>query len=174
MIRVIDVDYISDIKLALAFNDGFEGVADLRELFSKEPFSNFADNFLCFSLSKGTLCWGDNMHINPEYLREISEYRPTDNVYIDPNNPIDVLTAAFRESLEEDNPTILQAALRGYAEKIGISNIVRDSGIRSRSSAYKSISDSGSPKWETIIKLAHSIIKLEDASHKKDAAYTPA
>jgi len=37
----------------------------------------------------------------------------TGNQYIDPHNPLEVITAAFQESLREDDPTILQAALRG-------------------------------------------------------------
>ena len=88
----------------------------------------------------------------------------TGNQYIDPHNPLEVITAAFQESLREDDPTILQAALRGYAEQMGMSNLIKDTG-KSRSSAYKSLASSGSPKWETIVKLAHSIIKLSDAAH---------
>jgi hypothetical protein len=37
MLKIIDVDYIEDFKLALAFNDGFEGI-DLTKLFSNPPF----------------------------------------------------------------------------------------------------------------------------------------
>lgn len=164
MIKIIDVDYIEDFKLALAFSDGFEGIADLAELFTTLPFSQFTENFLNFSLSDGTLCWGGEAHVSPNYLREIAKAQLTGNRYLDPHNPLEVITAAFQESLREDDPTILQAALRGYAEQIGMSNLVKDTG-KSRSSAYKSLAPSGSPKWETIVKLAHSIIKLPDSTH---------
>lgn len=163
MLKIIDVDHVEDFKLALAFNDGFEGIVDLQAMFSQEPFSRFAGNFLSFSLADGTLRWADNP-ISPDYLRDIAESCPTDTVYVDPNDPLDVITAAFRESLEEDDPSILQAVLRGYAEKIGMAKVVNDAGIRSRTSVYKSLSKTGSPKWETIVKLAHSIIKLKDDS----------
>ncbi|MEN9460564.1 MAG: hypothetical protein RIS84_584 [Pseudomonadota bacterium] len=164
MLKIIDVDHIEDFKLALAFSDGFEGIADLVEIFAKLPFSQFAGNFLNFSLSDGTLCWGGEAHISPDYLREMAKAQLTGNQYIDPHNPLEVITAAFQESLREDDPTILQAALRGYAEQMGMSNLVKDTG-KSRSSAYKSLAPSGSPKWETIVKLAHSIIKLSDTAH---------
>jgi probable addiction module antidote protein len=164
MLKIIDVDYIEDFKLALAFNDGFEGIVDLTELFSNPPFEQLAEQFLNFSLTEGTLCWQGDMHVSPDYLRDIAIAQPTDNIYIDPNNPLDVITQAFRDSLTEDDPTILQAALRGYADKLGMSNLVQNAGIKSRTSAYKSLSQQGSPKWETIVKLAHSVISLENQS----------
>jgi DNA-binding phage protein len=160
MNTIIDVDYMDGFKLILTFNNGVEGIVDLKELFTKEPLNCFSDDFLSFSLTSGTLRWGEE-HISPDYLWEIAENKQvTNNVYVDPNNPLAVITKAFQESLEEDDPTILQAALRGYAEKIGMSNLIKDSEIKSRTSAYKSLSQSGSPKWETIVKLANSIIKL--------------
>ena len=161
MLKIIDVDFIDNFRLALAFNDGFEGIVDLEELFSKSPFEQLAQQFLNFSLTQDTLCWGD-MHVSPNYLRDIAIAQPTDNVYIDPNNPLEVITKAFQDSLIEDDPTILQAALRGYADKLGMSNLVQNAGVKSRTSAYKSLSQQGSPKWETIVKLAHSVISLEN------------
>ena len=80
------------------------------------------------------------------------------------------LTEYLREIAEEDDPTILQAALRGYAKELGMSNLVRDAGIKSRSSAYKSLSETGSPKWETLVKLAHSIIELSKQEQDKTLA----
>lgn len=161
MVSIIDVDYVNDFKLALTFSNGIEGIADL-ELFYKEHLNGVNNDFLSFSLTEGTLCWAGKK-VSPEYLWEIStEKCAAKKDYVNPGNPIDVITKAFQESLEEDDPTILQAALRGYAEKIGLSNLVREAGIKSRTSAYKSLSQSGSPKWETIVKLASSIIKLSD------------
>jgi DNA-binding phage protein len=160
MNKIVDVDHIVGFKLALTFSNNIEGIVDLEELFTKEPLRQFSDNFLSFSLANGTLRWGDE-YISQDYLWEIAEEKQvTANVYINPNDPLAVITKAFQESLIEDDPTILQAALRGYAEKIGMSNLVKNSEIKSRTSAYKSVSESGSPKWETIVKLANSILKL--------------
>lgn len=164
MIKIIDVDYIEDFKLALAFSDGFEGIADLTGVFAKLPFSQFAGSFLNFSLSDGALCWGGEAHISSDYLRKITKGQMTHNQHINPHDPLEVITAAFQESLREDDPTILQAALRGYAEQMGMSNLVKDTG-KSRSSAYKSLAPSGSPKWETIVKLAHNIIKFPNVTN---------
>lgn len=160
MNNIIDVDHIADFKLILTFSNNVEGVVDLEELFTKEPLNKFSDNFLRFSLANGTLRWGDE-YVSQEYLWEIAkEKQITNNVYVNPNDALAVITKAFQESLVEDDPAILQAALRAYADKIGMSNLVKNSEIKSRTSAYKSISESGSPKWETIVKLANSIIKL--------------
>ncbi|AUI69245.1 DUF2442 domain-containing protein [Beggiatoa leptomitoformis] len=38
MLQIIDVDYIEDFRLALAFSDGFEGIVDLKDIFSSHPF----------------------------------------------------------------------------------------------------------------------------------------
>jgi probable addiction module antidote protein len=161
---IIDVEPVDGFKLALAFKDGFEGIVDLEELFKKEPFNKYQDNFLYFSLENGTLCWGDDLHLSPNYLRSLSKEHKTGHHYIDANNPIEVITKAFQESLEEDDPSILLAALRGYADKLGMSTLVKESGIKSRSSAYKSLSESGSSKWDTIVKLAHTILKLHNTA----------
>jgi DNA-binding phage protein len=162
MKRIIDVDYIDEFKLTIIFNNSIEGIVDLKELFTKEPLIQFSDKFLNFGLINGTLCWGDE-YISPDYLWEVAENKQvTDTILIDPHDPLAVITQAFQESLEEDDPTILQAALRGYADKIGMSNLIKESNVKSRTSAYKSLSQSGSPKWETIVKLANSIIKLSN------------
>jgi hypothetical protein len=157
MLKIIEVNYINNYKLELAFNDGFEGVVDLEDLFTKEPFNQFADQFLSFSLMDGALWW-DDMRISPDYLKEIATPCFTGTLHIDPNNPLDVITMAFRESLEENDPTILQANLRGYVEKTGMSNPTKK---RNNTHNYLSPVDSSQPKWETIVKLAHSIINLQ-------------
>ncbi|ALG68425.2 DNA-binding protein [Beggiatoa leptomitoformis] len=87
-------------------------------------------------------------------------------IYINPHDPLAIITAAFQDSLIEDDPSILQAALKSYADQIGMSSLIKESGIKSRSSAYKSLASSGSPKWETIVKIAHSIIQIARACHQ--------
>lgn len=170
MLKIVNVDYISDFKLILAFNDGFEGIVNLETLFSEDPFNQFKDDFLCFSLTDGTLCWGSDMHISPEYLRGIAKEHSTGNLYIDPNNPLEVITKAFQESLEEDDPAILQAALRDYAEKLGMSNSARTVNVKNCSNACRAFAETSSPKWETLVKLANSIIELSKHEQNKTSA----
>ncbi|GGO83956.1 hypothetical protein GCM10011348_29080 [Marinobacterium nitratireducens] len=160
MIRVVDVDYIDGFRLHLVFSDGFAGEVDLADEFSKSPFDAFAHDFKRFALADGTLCWGDDGHIAPEYLREVARGDFTDAELINPTDPASVLSAAFRDSIEEGDITILQAAIRGFSDELGMARIVEEAGIKSRPSAYKTISSS-SPKLETIVKMCHAILKID-------------
>lgn len=159
MTRIVDVDYLGEFKLHLVFSDGFEGEADLANVFAKPLFNAHADDFTSFTLTEETLCWGNDGYLSPQMLREITEGDFTAE-FIDANDPVAILTAAFRESLEEDDPNILKAAVKGYADERGMTSVVNKAGIRSRSSAYKSVDPGHSPKLETIIKMCSAIVSM--------------
>jgi DNA-binding phage protein len=161
-IEIIDVEYLTNYQLQLAFNDGFEGIVDLTQIINTDPFKSLKQKFIHFSLTfEGNLEWDDNLILEAGYLRSIAQENNTGRTYLDPSNTLQILTQAFQESLTENDPTIFQAALKGYVEKIGMSKITETAGIKSRASAYKSLSSDHSPKWDTIVKLAHSIMEIE-------------
>lgn len=161
MIRVIDVDYIKDFCLHLVFSDGFAGEVDLAEVFSKPPFEAFADSFKQFALTEDTLCWGEDAHLAPEFLRQTARGTFTDTEVINASDPASVLAAAFKDAIEEGDITILQAAIRGFSEELGMARIVREAGIKSRTSAYKTIETGTAPKLDTIVKMCHAILQIE-------------
>ena len=168
MIHVVDVEHIDGYKLFLKFSDGFAGVADLSKLFESSPLNQFADNFLSFSLTD-TLCWGDDTHIAPEKLREITEGTYYKVKSVNPNDPIEVITQAFRESLEEGDSSILKAALKNYADETGFKKVIDTAKIKSRSSAYRSLSDttSTSPRLDTILSIGNAISELVSEASKQ-------
>ncbi len=72
MLKVIDVDFVSDHTLELTFNDGYQGYADLSVYFKKAPFSKIKD-FKRFSLTRdGSLNWDGN-ELSAATLRDITK-----------------------------------------------------------------------------------------------------
>ena len=119
MLKIVDVDVISDHALALTFSDGYQGHADLAAYFSKPPFSEIKD-FKRFSLTpEGSLNWSGN-ELSAATLRTITkgEQKPAD-VFFNVQEMEAVIKQASWESMKEGRPDILQAAIRSYVEQFG-------------------------------------------------------
>ncbi len=62
------------------------------------------------------------------------------------------VVAYLNAALEENDPTILQAALGDVAKARGMASIARQAGV-GRESLYKSLSETGNPSWQTVAKV---------------------
>lgn len=62
------------------------------------------------------------------------------------------IAAYLNAALEENDPTILQAALGDVAKARGMASIARQAGV-GRESLYKSLSETGNPSWQTVTKV---------------------
>ncbi|MFM2480126.1 DUF2442 domain-containing protein [Celerinatantimonas sp. YJH-8] len=160
MLKIIDVDWLHDHVLELTFNDGFHGKADLSDYFQKPPFDQISD-FICFALTaEGALRW-DDAELSATTLRAITqgELQPISNV-VNVEEMEAVLKQAAWESMQEDRPDILQAALRAYVEQLGHKRVTERAGIKSRTSAYRSLDSKTKPNFGTLVKLGHAVIEL--------------
>ena len=116
MLKVIDVEWNGDQKLQLAFNDGYQGLADLSLYFSKRPFSQVKD-FKKFSLTAdGSLNWCGK-ELSAATLRAIiqGEHKTLESSF-DVKDMETVIKQASWDSMQEGRPDILQAAVRSYVE----------------------------------------------------------
>ena len=73
MLRVKDVDYQGDYKLALTFSDGVHKVVDLEPHLKGEAFGSLRDKdqFIQYALTPVTIQWANGADLAPEYLYEI-------------------------------------------------------------------------------------------------------
>lgn len=77
MLKIIDTDYLNDLKIRLTFSDGKIKIFDGNDL--EGSVYNSIKNpsaFVCFGLEHGTLVWMDGNYeidASPEYLYEISK-----------------------------------------------------------------------------------------------------
>ena len=73
MLRVKDVDYQGDYRLALTFSDGVLKVVDLEPYLTGEVFGALHDNeqFIQYALTPVTIEWANGADLAPEYLYEI-------------------------------------------------------------------------------------------------------
>lgn len=62
------------------------------------------------------------------------------------------VVAYLNAALEENDPTILQAALGDVAKARGMASIARQARV-GRESLYKSLSETGNPSWQTVTKV---------------------
>jgi DNA-binding phage protein len=160
MLKIIDVDWVKDHTLALTFSDGFEGKADLSEYFSIPPFANVKD-FKRFALTAdGALNWSGN-ELASSTLRGITKgaYQ-TSNVRFDVEQMEEVIKQASWDSMKEGRPDILQAAIRSYVEIFGHRVVIARAGIKSRTSAYRSLKPETKPNFATLVQLAHAVIEI--------------
>lgn len=159
-IKVIDVDFLSDHVLELTFNDGYQGLADLLEYFSHAPFSEIKD-FKRFSLTpEGSLNWEGN-ELSAATLRAITKgQQKSIDVFFNVQEMEAVIKQAAWESMKEDRPDILQAAIRSYVEQFGHSQVIAKAGIKSRTSAYRSLKPETKPNFGTLVHLGHAVIEL--------------
>lgn len=73
MLRVIDVDYISDYKLLVTFSDGNRKIVNLEPYLKGEVFGELLDKekFVQYGLTRVTIEWANGADIAPEFLYEI-------------------------------------------------------------------------------------------------------
>lgn len=164
MLKIIDVDLIEPYKLALIFSDGFQGIADLSAYFSKAPFSGIK-NFQKFSLTAdGALNWSGN-ELSASTLRAVTKgVQKTAAFSFNVQEMEDVIKQASWDSMQEGRPDILQAAIRSYVEQFGHSQVIAKAGIKSRTSAYRSLKPQTTPNFATLVQLGHAVIELAKES----------
>jgi hypothetical protein len=73
MLHISDAEYLGEYRLRVVFNDGREGVADLRPMVFDEPRPVFAplkdlSGFRQFFIEHGGLCWPGGLDVAPEYI----------------------------------------------------------------------------------------------------------
>ena len=74
MLHITDAEYLDDYRVRVVFNNGREGVADLRPMiFDDKPQSVFTPLrdlpvFRQFAIEHGTLCWPSEVDVAPEYI----------------------------------------------------------------------------------------------------------
>jgi|SRR5690554_659260 len=160
MLKVIDVDWNTEKKLALAFSDGVYGEADLTELFTRTPFNEIED-FQGFSLeADGGLRWGEH-EVRANILYELLQNKQQSTVQELSVDDIEaVIKQASWESMKEGRPDILQAVIRAYVERFGHSQVIAKAGIKSRTSAYRSLKPETTPNFATLVQLGHAVIEL--------------
>ncbi|MDP2713890.1 MULTISPECIES: type II toxin-antitoxin system antitoxin DhiA [unclassified Rheinheimera] len=160
MLKIIDVDWVADYTLTLTFNDGFEGLADLSAYFCNPPFSAITD-FKKFSLTaEGSLNWSGN-ELSAATLRDATQggYKASD-LSVNVMEIEQVIKQASWDSMQEGRPDILQAAIRAYVEQFGHSQVIAKAGIKSRTSAYRSLKPQTTPSFATLVQLGHAVIEL--------------
>lgn len=166
MLKIIDIDLIKDRILELTFNDGFKGIANLTNIFNTPKFRNIKD-FKKFSLTTdGSLKWDVNK-ISASQLRKITK---GDFVVIDKLNVLsnfeDVIKQACWDSIVEKRPDILQGVIRSYVELYGHTKVIQKAGIKSRTSAYKTLKPETKPTFATLVQLGNVIIEIAKDDNK--------
>ena len=75
MLRVTDVDYMGDYRLALTFNDGVSKRIDLKPYLTGEVFGELLDKrqFIQYALTPVTIEWANGADLAPEFLYENGE-----------------------------------------------------------------------------------------------------
>ncbi len=73
MLRVTDVDYLKDYRLALTFNNSERKIVDLEPYLNGEVFGELRDKnkFIQYGLTPVTLEWAGGADFAPEFLYEI-------------------------------------------------------------------------------------------------------
>ena len=73
MLRVIDVDYISDYKLLVTFSNGSRKIVNLEPYLTGEVFGELLDKekFVQYGLTRVTIEWANGADLAPEFLYEI-------------------------------------------------------------------------------------------------------
>lgn len=167
MLKIIDVDLIGPYKLELIFSDGFQGVADLSAYFSKTPFSGIK-NFQKFSLTAdGALNWSGN-ELSASTLRAVTKgVQKAAALSFNVQEMEGVIKQASWDSMQEGRPDILQAAIRSYVEQFGHSQVIAKAGIKSRTSAYRSLKPQTTPNFATLVQLGHAVIELAKENLKE-------
>jgi Protein of unknown function (DUF2442) len=73
LFKIVKAEYLGDFKLALEYDNGAKVISDMKPALKLEkrkvfePIKN-EENFKTFKLSFGTVVWGDELDIAPEFL----------------------------------------------------------------------------------------------------------
>lgn len=91
-LHVTAVEYVSDYKLRVQFNNGAEGIVDLEPELYGEIFEPLRDKtfFKEVSLTSRTLEWPNGADFAPEFLFEIAQFTtaPTQKLGTDTAYPL--------------------------------------------------------------------------------------
>lgn len=73
MLHIAEAEYLGEYRVRFLFNDGREGVADLRQMIFDDPRSVFKplrdpSIFREFFIEHGALCWPGDVDVAPEYI----------------------------------------------------------------------------------------------------------
>lgn len=163
MLKIIDVDLVAAYTLELTFNDGYRGRVNLQNYFRQPPFSEVSD-FQRFALTvNGALSWSGN-EISAIALRSLCADTGRHTTNHNMQDIEAVIKQASWDSMQEGRPDILQAAIRAYVEQFGHSAVIEKAGIKSRTSAYKSLKPETTPSFSTLVQLGHAVIALAKES----------
>lgn len=172
MLKIVDVEYLGGYKFEFTFNDQVCGHGDLTELFSQPGFCEIAEIERFILTKDGTLRWSD-IELSPAIARlAVKELRQVTNYQ--PENVEAILKQAAWDSLKLGRADILQAALRAYVEKFGHKNVIARAGIKSRTSAYRSLKPNTTPNFSTMVQIGHAVIELAQERQRKEANTNPA
>lgn len=77
LLKVVKAEYISEYKVFLRFNDGSDGIVDLKNELWGTVFEPLKDQskFSNFFLDNWTICWEDGADFAPEFLYDLIEKR---------------------------------------------------------------------------------------------------
>jgi hypothetical protein len=73
MLKISDTEYFGDYRVRFIFDDGRQGVADLRQMIFDDPrpiFAPLRDTavFQQLFIEHGALCWPGGLDVAPEYV----------------------------------------------------------------------------------------------------------
>ena len=71
-----------------------------------------------------------------------------------------IIKQASWDSMQERRSDILQVAIRSYVEQFGHSQVIAKAGIKSRTSAYRSLKPQTTSNFATLVQLGHAVIEL--------------
>jgi probable addiction module antidote protein len=72
----------------------------------------------------------------------------------------EVIAEYLTAALEDENPDVFLAAIGNVAKARGISEIARNTGL-GRESLYKALTPGAKPRYDTVLKVLHSLgVKL--------------
>lgn len=73
MLKVVDVDFVKDYTLRVAFNNGEIKNVDLRDYLTGEVFGELLDHskFIQYGLTRVTIEWANGADFAPEFLYQI-------------------------------------------------------------------------------------------------------
>jgi hypothetical protein len=75
LLEVKKAVHIKDYNLLIQFNDGVEGMVDLKSTIFNDKRTIFSslknvDFFKNFFIALNTICWNNDLDLAPEYLKE--------------------------------------------------------------------------------------------------------
>ena len=73
MLKVVDVDYVKDYTLRVAFNNGEVKNFNLQDYLTGEVFGELLDpsKFIKYGLTRVTIEWANGADLAPEFLYQI-------------------------------------------------------------------------------------------------------